>query len=117
MISLFLLLIFVICSASVLWAQGNQWAPQTANMALEQATVNPLPVLETEATTTYDAYPSEPRPVQGRRNAESNDPFGGSTIDDVTNPKDLGVPVGDVPVAFLLLLAGLYAASRRRMSY
>ncbi len=76
--------------------------------------VNPSPVLETEATTTYDAVPQESNIVPNRRQIESNDPFGGATIDDVDNPKEPGLPIGDVPVCFFLILSAVCILCTKR---
>ena len=45
--------------------------------------------------------------ASGRRNAEGNDPFGGGNLPE--NPKEPGVPMGDMPWALLLLLVAGYA--------
>ena len=114
MVTFFLLFIFMICPAPVLWAQDCPWTPEAANMFLEQTMVNPSPVLETEATTTYDAIPQESYPVSNRRKVESNDPFGGATIDDVDTPKEPGLPIGDVPVCFFLILSAVCILCTKR---
>lgn len=113
-VPLLLLLVLMLCPAPVLWAQDYQWTPQAANAFLEQTMVNPSPVLETEATTTYDAVPQESNIVPNRRQIESNDPFGGATIDDVDNPKEPGLPIGDVPVCFFLILSAVCILCTKR---
>lgn len=91
-------------------AQDYQNIPMDANTRLEQALIDPSPMLVSEATTTYDIYPTPPNAGAPRRNATSNDPFGGEDIGDVPNPKDPGVlPIGDVPVGFFMLLASVCA--------
>ena len=60
--------------------------------------------VEPMASTTYDHQPS----IANRRNA--GDPFGGGTLPE--NPKEPGVPVGDMPWALLLILAAGYAVFR-----
>jgi hypothetical protein len=65
------------------------------------------------ATTTYDdgySINGSANQLSGRRNAEGNDPFGGGTLP--SNPKEPGVPMGDMPWALLLLLAAGYAVFR-----
>lgn len=60
------------------------------------------------ATTTYDdgySINGSANQLSGRRNA--GDPFGGGTLPD--NPKEPGVPMGDMPWALLLLLVAGYA--------
>lgn len=60
------------------------------------------------ATTTYDdgySINGSANQLSGRRNAD--DPFGGGTLPD--NPKEPGVPMGDMPWALLLLLVAGYA--------
>ncbi len=114
-ISVIVMLLTILCKP--LFAQDCQWVPMQADVFLEQTIVNPSPVLATEATTTYDT-PADNSPdrkhIGNRRNA--NDPFGGATIDDVDDPKEPGLPVGDVPVGFLLLLAAFYVLYMRLQS-
>lgn len=62
------------------------------------------------ATTTYDegySINGGANKISGRRNAEGDNPFGGSLPD---NPKEPGVPMGDMPWALMLILAAGYAA-------
>ena len=58
------------------------------------------------ATTTYDdgySINGSANQLSGRRNAEGDNPFGeGGKLPD--NPKEPGVPIGDMPWALLLLL-------------
>lgn len=61
------------------------------------------------ATTTYDegySINGGANKISGRRNA-GDDPFGGGSLPD--NPKEPGVPMGDMPWALLLLLVAGYA--------
>lgn len=61
------------------------------------------------ATTTYDdgySINGSANQLSGRRNADG-DPFGGGTLPD--NPKEPGVPMGDMPWALLFLLVAGYA--------
>lgn len=68
------------------------------------------------ATTTYDegySINGGANKISGRRNADDGgDPFGGGKLPD--NPKEPGVPMGDMPWALLLLLAAGYAVFRTR---
>lgn len=60
------------------------------------------------ATTTYDdgySINGSANQLSGRRNA--GDPFGGGELP--SNPKEPGVPMGDMPWALLLLLVASYA--------
>lgn len=60
------------------------------------------------ATTTYDdgySINGSANQLSGRRNAD--DPFGGGSLPE--NPKEPGVPMGDMPWALLLLLVAGYA--------
>lgn len=60
------------------------------------------------ATTTYDdgySINGSANQLSGRRNAD--DPFGGGTLPE--NPKEPGVPMGDMPWALLFLLVAGYA--------
>lgn len=60
------------------------------------------------ATTTYDdgySINGSANQLSGRRNA-GDDPFGGTLPE---NPKEPGVPMGDMPWALLLLLVAGYA--------
>ena len=60
------------------------------------------------ATTTYDESYSingSANQLSGRRNA--GDPFGGGELP--SNPKEPGVPMGDMPWALMLILAAGYA--------
>ena len=62
------------------------------------------------ATTTYDdgySINGSANQLSGRRNAEGDNPFGGGTLP--SNPKEPGVPMGDMPWALLLLLVAGYA--------
>ena len=63
------------------------------------------------ATTTYDegySINGGANKISGRRNADDGgDPFGGGKLPD--NPKEPGVPMGDMPWALMLLLAAGYA--------
>ena len=63
------------------------------------------------ATTTYDdgySINGSANQLSGRRNAEGDNPFGeGGKLPD--NPKEPGVPIGDMPWALLLLLVAGYA--------
>jgi hypothetical protein len=61
--------------------------------------------VEPMASTTYDQQPS----IANRRNAGDN-PFGDGQLP--SNPKEPGVPVGDMPLALLLILAAGYAVFR-----
>lgn len=107
------LILILLCGSTA--AQEYQWTPEHANRALEQALVTPMPALESGTYTTYDAIPLTNSPVGGRRNANTDDPFGGEDIGDVTNPKDPGsLPLGDVPAWFMLLLSGLYVLVVRK---
>lgn len=61
------------------------------------------------ATTTYDdgySINGSANQLSGRRNA-GDDPFGGGTLPE--NPKEPGVPMGDMPWALLFLLVAGYA--------
>ena len=65
------------------------------------------------ATTTYDegySINGGANKISGRRNAD--DPFGGGSLPD--NPKEPGVPMGDMPWALMLILAAGYAVFRTR---
>ena len=61
--------------------------------------IAPMAQVATMASTTYDA------PLQGRQNA-GDDPFGGGGLPD--KPLEPGVPVCEVPVLMLILLAIWY---------
>jgi hypothetical protein len=64
------------------------------------------------ATTTYDdgySINGSANQLSGRRNAGDN-PFGDGTLP--SNPKEPGVPMGDMPWALLLLLVAGYAVFR-----
>lgn len=66
------------------------------------------------ATTTYDESYSingGANKISGRRNT-GDDPFGGGTLP--ANPKEPGVPMGDMPWALMLILAAGYAVFRTR---
>ena len=61
------------------------------------------------ATTTYDegySINGGANKISGRRNT-GDDPFGGGTLP--ANPKEPGVPMGDMPWALMLILAAGYA--------
>ena len=63
--------------------------------------------VEPMASTTYDQQPS----IANRRNAGDGDnPFGDGKLPE--NPKEPGVPVGDMPWTWLLLLVAGYAVFR-----
>ncbi len=60
------------------------------------------------ATTTYDegySINGGANKISGRRN--TGDPFGGGSLPE--NPKEPGVPMGDMPWALMLILAAGYA--------
>ena len=79
----------------------------SSKSASADATVTPM------ATTTYDegySINGGANKISGRRNA--GDPFGGGSLPD--NPKEPGVPMGDMPWELLLLLAAGYAVFRTR---
>ena len=62
------------------------------------------------ANTTYDdgySINGGANKISGRRNTEGGDPFGGGTLP--ANPKEPGVPMGDMPWALMLILAAGYA--------
>ena len=62
------------------------------------------------ATTTYDegySINGGANKISGRRNAEGNNPFGEGGLP--SNPKEPGVPMGDMPWALMLILAAGYA--------
>ena len=63
------------------------------------------------ATTTYDegySINGGSSKISGRRNADDGDnPFGGGGLP--SNPKEPGVPMGDMPWALMLILAAGYA--------
>lgn len=62
------------------------------------------------ATTTYDdgySINGSANQLSGRRNAEGDNPFGEGGLP--SNPKEPGVPMGDMPWALLLLLVAGYA--------
>lgn len=65
------------------------------------------------ATTTYDdgySINGSANQLSGRRNAEGNNPFGEGELPSLpSNPKEPGVPMGDMPWALLLLLVAGYA--------
>ena len=112
-INVIVILLTILCRP--LFAQDCQWVPMQADAFLEQTIVNPSPVLTSEATTTYDT-PADNSPdrqnIGNRRNA--NDPFGGATIDDVDDPKEPGLPIGDVPVCFFLILSAVCILCTKR---
>ena len=65
------------------------------------------------ATTTYDdgySINGSANQLSGRRNAEGDNPFGEGGLP--SNPKEPGVPMGDMPWALLLLLVAGYAFFR-----
>ena len=67
------------------------------------------------ATTTYDegySINGGANKISGRRNAEGNNPFGDGGLP--SNPKEPGVPMGDMPWALMLILAAGYAVFRTR---
>ncbi|MBR5443913.1 MAG: hypothetical protein IKV22_05970 [Paludibacteraceae bacterium] len=68
------------------------------------------------ATTTYDegySINGGANKISGRRNAEGGDnPFGDGGLP--SNPKEPGVPMGDMPWALMLILAAGYAVFRTR---
>lgn len=69
------------------------------------------------ATTTYDegySINGSANQLSGRRNTgdAGDDPFGGGTLP--SNPKEPGVPMGDMPWALMLILAAGYAVFRTR---
>ncbi len=54
--------------------------------------------------------------IRGRMNANSNDPFGGGTLPNL--PYQPGaVPIGDIPMGFLLLLLTIYILSITRKQH
>lgn len=62
------------------------------------------------ATTTYDdgySINGSANQLSGRRNADGDNPFGEGGLPN--NPKEPGVPMGDMPWALLLLLVAGYA--------
>ena len=62
------------------------------------------------ATTTYDegySINGGANKISGRRNADGDNPFGEGGLP--ANPKEPGVPMGDMPWALLLLLVAGYA--------
>lgn len=66
------------------------------------------------ATTTYDegySINGGANKISGRRNADDN-PFGDGGLP--SNPKEPGVPMGDMPWALMLILAAGYAVFRTR---
>lgn len=86
----------------VIKSPNMQTALQTTNnMQVGTDVVAPM------ASTTYDQS-SGSAPFSNRRNA--GDPFGGGTLPE--NPKEPGVPVGEMPWALLLILAAGYAVFR-----
>lgn len=114
-ISVIVITLIILCKP--LFAQDCQWIHTQSDVFFEQMLVDPSPVLVTEGTTTYDTSTDNSpnkKNIGNRRNA--NDPFGGATIDDVDDPKEPGLPVGDVPVGFLLLLAAFYVLHLRLRS-
>jgi hypothetical protein len=113
------LLIFIcvtiFCTASNIamaqtYANGDH-AIQSPNMQTALQTTSNIPVgsdvVAPMASTTYDQT-SGSAPFSNRRNA--SDPFGGGTLPE--NPKEPGVPMGEMPWALLLILAAGYAVFR-----
>lgn len=98
-----ILLILTLSATSLLCAQEYQWTPADEDSRFEQTLVNPMPTIENNAVTTYDAYPTT-QGFSGRRNAAGDDPFGGGDIGDVEDPKDPKnpSPIGDMPMALVL---------------
>lgn len=98
-----ILLILTLSATSLLCAQEYQWTPADEDSRFEQTLVNPMPTIENNAVTTYDAYPTT-QGFSGRRNAAGDDPFGGGDIGDVEDPQDPKnpSPVGDIPMALVL---------------
>lgn len=117
------LLIFIcvtiFCTASNMamaqtYANGDH-AIQSPNMQTALQTTSNIPVgsdvVAPMASTTYDQT-SGSTPFSNRRNATSDDPFGGGTLPN--KPAEPGTPVGDMPWALILILAAGYIAFRTR---
>jgi hypothetical protein len=114
------LLIFIcvtiFCTASNIamaqtYANGDH-AIQSPNMQTALQTTSNIPVgsdvVAPMASTTYDQT-SGSAPFSNRRNAGDN-PFGDGGLP--SNPKEPGVPMGEIPWALLLILAAGYAVFR-----
>jgi hypothetical protein len=122
--SLILICVSFLCMVSIVAVAQSTYAPndcvgiqspnqhvsvygtQNTDMVISNSQLSQVgqSYVEPMASTTYDQQPS----IANRRNAD--DPFGGGTLPE--NPKEPGVPVGDMPWTWLLILAAGYAVFR-----
>ena len=113
-----LICVTIFCAANVAMAQtyaSSDHAIKSPNMQTTLHATSNMPVgtavVEPMASTTYDQT-SGSAPFSNRRNATSDDPFGGGTLPN--KPAEPGTPVGDMPWALMLILAAGYIAFRTR---
>ena len=69
-----------------------------------------LPLAAATGVTTTDNPSSGNGPKRAKK--EDPDPFGGQTVDDITNPQEPGTPIGDALLP-MMLMALLYVLCRR----
>jgi len=74
-----------------------------------------LPLAAATGVTTTDDSPSSGK-GPNRAKKEDPDPFGGQTVDDITNPQEPGTPIGDgiLPLMLMALLFGGSIALKRK---
>ena len=114
-------LLTVLATVSVLGvcAQGLAQQEQTvfqstSTMSGSGSSYSSNPSLNSDGTASYEGASHTPAQAPGKPGGHlrrEENPFGGETIGDVTNPNEPGTPIGDAALP-LMVLACVYALMR-----